>query len=120
MTRRAGPREWLRFAVLALPTLLVSIDVPVMLLALPHISAGLHATSTQTLWIMDMYGFMLSACLITMGTLGDPVAAVSAVVLCGVAVFTLCLLGHIRPIGSAQQHAATPSPLDLPVYGEAA
>jgi hypothetical protein len=108
MTRRAGPREWLGFAVLGLPTLLVSIDVSVMLLALPHISAGLHATSTQTLWIEAFTSGM------------HLVAAVSAVVLCGVAVFTLCLLGHIRPIGSAQQHAATPSPLDLPVYGEAA
>ena len=81
MTRRAGPRAWLGFAVLVLPTLLVSIDVSVMLLALPHISAGLHATSTRTLWIMDIHGFML---------------------------------------GSAQQHAATLSPLELPVYGEAA
>ena len=71
MTRQAGPREWLGCAVLALPTLLVSIDVSVMLLALPHISTGLHANSTQTLWIMDIYGFMLSGFLITMGTLGD-------------------------------------------------
>ena len=35
---RAGLREWTGLAVLALPTLLVSIDVSVMLLALPHIS----------------------------------------------------------------------------------
>jgi DHA2 family multidrug resistance protein-like MFS transporter len=67
----ASPRAWLGLAVLALPTLLVSIDVSVMLLALPHISRGLGATSTQTLWIMDVYGFMLAGFLITMGTLGD-------------------------------------------------
>jgi DHA2 family multidrug resistance protein-like MFS transporter len=69
--KRAGPREWTALAVLALPTLLVSIDVSVMLLALPHIGAGLGASSTEQLWIMDMYGFMLAGLLITMGTLGD-------------------------------------------------
>jgi DHA2 family multidrug resistance protein-like MFS transporter len=67
----AGVREWLALAVLALPTLLVSIDVSVMLLALPHISAGVGASSTEQLWIMDIYGFMLAGFMITMGTLGD-------------------------------------------------
>jgi hypothetical protein len=37
-THRAGFREWVGLAVLALPTLLVSIDVFVMLLALPHLA----------------------------------------------------------------------------------
>ncbi len=44
--------------MLALPTLLVSIDVFVMLLALPRISVSLHATSSAQLWIMDIYSFM--------------------------------------------------------------
>ncbi|HEX6470925.1 MAG TPA: MFS transporter [Streptosporangiaceae bacterium] len=68
---RAGRREWIGLAVLALPTLLVSIDVFVMLLALPHISAALGASATQTLWIMDVYGFMIAGFLVTMGTVGD-------------------------------------------------
>ncbi|HEU5159438.1 MAG TPA: MFS transporter [Streptosporangiaceae bacterium] len=68
---RAGRREWIGLAVLALPTLLVSIDVFVMLLALPHLSEALGASSTQTLWIMDIYGFMIAGFLVTMGTLGD-------------------------------------------------
>src|SRR3954469_8206316 len=67
----AAPRDWIALAVLALPTLLVAIDVSVMLLALPHITAGLDATSTQSLWIIDVYGFMLAGFSITMGTLGD-------------------------------------------------
>jgi hypothetical protein len=67
----ARPRDWLALGVLALPTLLVSIDVSVMLLALPHISGGLGASSTEQLWIMDMYGFMLAGFMITMGNLGD-------------------------------------------------
>jgi DHA2 family multidrug resistance protein-like MFS transporter len=67
--RVASP--WLALAVLVLPTLLISIDVSVMLLALPRISDGVGADSTQMLWIMDIYGFMLAGFMITMGTLGD-------------------------------------------------
>ncbi|MBX6722659.1 MAG: MFS transporter, partial [Dactylosporangium sp.] len=68
---RAGRRQWAGLAVLALPTLLVSIDVFVMLLALPRLSADLGADATQQLGIMDIYGFMVSGFLITMGNLGD-------------------------------------------------
>ncbi len=65
---RAGRREWVGLAVLALPTLLVSIDVFVMLLALPHLSAALGAGSLQQLWITDIYGFMVAGFLVTMGS----------------------------------------------------
>ncbi|WP_018183371.1 MFS transporter [Kaistia granuli] len=68
---KAGLREWIGLAVLTLPTLLVSIDVSVVILALPHISESLGADSAQQLWIMDIYGFMLAGFMITMGTLGD-------------------------------------------------
>ena len=68
---KAGVREWTGLAVLALPSLLVSIDVSVMILALPHIGEALHADSAQQLWIMDIYGFMLAGFTVTMGTLGD-------------------------------------------------
>jgi MFS transporter, DHA2 family, multidrug resistance protein len=68
---RATRREWLGLAVLALPTLLLSLDVSVLYLALPNLSVDLHASSTQQLWILDIYSFMLAGFLITMGTLGD-------------------------------------------------
>ncbi|MFF5207151.1 MFS transporter [Streptosporangium sp. NPDC000396] len=68
---KAGRREWVGLAVLALPTFLVAIDIFVLLLALPHLSAALKADSTQQLWVMDIYGFMLAGFLVTMGTLGD-------------------------------------------------
>ncbi|RNL84359.1 MFS transporter [Halostreptopolyspora alba] len=68
---RAGRREWLGLAVLALPTLLLSLDMSVLYLALPHLSADLRPSSSQLLWIMDIYGFMIAGFLITMGTLGD-------------------------------------------------
>ncbi|MEV0605881.1 MFS transporter [Polymorphospora rubra] len=68
---RAGPREWIGLAVLALPTLLLSIDMTVLYLALPELSADLAPTSTQQLWILDIYAFMIGGFLVTMGALGD-------------------------------------------------
>ncbi|MFF2073543.1 MFS transporter [Kitasatospora sp. NPDC058162] len=58
-------------AVLALPTLLLSIDVSVLHLAVPHISEALAPSASQMLWIIDIYGFLIAGFLVTMGTLGD-------------------------------------------------
>ncbi|WP_239090708.1 MFS transporter [Asanoa iriomotensis] len=69
--QRAGRKQWVGLAVLALPSLLVSIDLFVLLLAIPRLSGDLHASSTEQLWIIDVYGFLLSGFLITMGAFGD-------------------------------------------------
>jgi len=69
--RRAGRREWLGLGVLALACLLYVMDLTVLHLAVPAISAHLRPTSVELLWIIDVYGFMVAGFLITMGTLGD-------------------------------------------------
>ncbi len=71
VTARAGRRAWLGLAMLALPALLVSMDLTVLHLAVPSLSADLAPSSSQLLWIVDIYGFMIAGFLITMGTLGD-------------------------------------------------
>jgi len=68
---RAGRREWISLAVLTLPCLLYAMDLTVLNLAVPHLSADLRPSSTQLLWIVDVYGFMAAGLLVTMGTLGD-------------------------------------------------
>lgn len=68
---KAGVREWIGLAVLALPTLLISMDMSVLYLAIPHLSEALHPSSSQLLWILDIYGFLVAGFLITMGTVGD-------------------------------------------------
>jgi DHA2 family multidrug resistance protein-like MFS transporter len=68
---RAGSREWLGLGVLALSALMLSVDISVLFLALPSLSADLEPTATQLLWISDVYAFMLAGFLVTMGTLGD-------------------------------------------------
>ncbi|GAF44407.1 MULTISPECIES: MFS transporter [Rhodococcus] len=70
-TATAGTREWAGLAVLGLASLLVSIDVFVLLLALPSLSRDLDASATEQLWIMDIYGFLLVGFMLTAGTLGD-------------------------------------------------
>jgi MFS transporter, DHA2 family, multidrug resistance protein len=67
----AGRREWVGLAVIALPCMLYSMDLTVLNLALPSLSADLRPSSTQLLWIVDIYGFMVAGLLIPMGTLGD-------------------------------------------------
>ena len=117
---RAGAREWVGLAVLALPTLLVSLDMFVMLMALPQLGGALHASGVQQLWIVDVYGFMVAGFMVTMGGLGDRIgrrrlllsvadrafvsglhaaAGLSAAILFGAAVMMAVVLRHLPPLG---------------------
>jgi DHA2 family multidrug resistance protein-like MFS transporter len=69
----AGRREWIGLTLLVLPALLVAMDITALFLALPRLSADLHASSVEQLWITDSYGFAVAGFVITMGTLGDRV-----------------------------------------------
>ncbi|MVU78470.1 MFS transporter [Nocardia sp. ET3-3] len=66
-----GRRQWAGLAVLALACLVYSMDLTVLHLAVPQISEILRPTSSQLLWIIDVYGFMVAGLLLTMGTIGD-------------------------------------------------
>jgi MFS transporter, DHA2 family, multidrug resistance protein len=68
---RAGRREWIALGALALPTLIISMDLVVLILATPALTEALQPTGTQLLWITDVYGFLIAGSLVTMGTLGD-------------------------------------------------
>ncbi|WP_394849083.1 MFS transporter [Pendulispora brunnea] len=71
MSEKAGRREWIGLAVIALPCLLYSMDLTVLNLALPRLSAELAPSSSELLWIVDIYGFLIAGMLVTMGNLGD-------------------------------------------------
>jgi MFS transporter, DHA2 family, multidrug resistance protein len=68
---KATRRDWIGLAVIALPCLLYAMDLTVLNLAVPQLSADLKPTGAQLLWIVDIYGFMVAGSLITMGSLGD-------------------------------------------------
>jgi DHA2 family multidrug resistance protein-like MFS transporter len=68
---KATRREWLGLAVLALAALMYVMDLTVLHLAVPKMSADLQPSSAELLWIIDIYGFFVAGALITMGSLGD-------------------------------------------------
>jgi MFS transporter, DHA2 family, multidrug resistance protein len=68
---RAGRREWIGLGAIAVACMLYVMDLTILHLAIPSISADLQPSSTQLLWIIDIYGFIVAGSLITMGTLGD-------------------------------------------------
>lgn len=68
---KATRREWIGLAVIALPCLLYSMDLTVLHLAVPRLTIDLKPSSTQLLWIIDIYGFFVAGSLITAGSLGD-------------------------------------------------
>jgi MFS transporter, DHA2 family, multidrug resistance protein len=90
-TPRAGRREWVGLAVIALPCVLYSMDLTVLFLAVPHLSAALRPSSAELLWITDIYGFLLAGLLVTMGTLGDRIGR-RRLLLLGAAAFGLASL----------------------------
>jgi MFS transporter, DHA2 family, multidrug resistance protein len=85
---RAGRREWAGLAVIALPCVVYAMDLTVLNLALPELSEDLRPSSSELLWILDIYGFLVAGLLITMGTLGDRIGR-RRLLLIGAAAFGL-------------------------------
>jgi DHA2 family multidrug resistance protein-like MFS transporter len=63
--------ENLALAALTLPVLVISMDATILGFAVPAMSEALDPSSAELLWIIDVYSFVLSGLLITMGNLGD-------------------------------------------------
>ncbi|WP_157530855.1 MFS transporter, partial [Microtetraspora niveoalba] len=65
------PRRWAGLAVLSASLLLVAMDVTVLNVALPEISADLRPTSVELLWMVDLYSLIVAGLLVTVAALGD-------------------------------------------------
>jgi DHA2 family multidrug resistance protein-like MFS transporter len=96
----ATRREWIGLAVLALACLVYAMDLTVLHLAVPKLSADLKPTSAQLLWIVDIYGFFVAGFLVTMGTLGDRVGRRRLLLIGAVAFIVASLLAAFS--GSAE------------------
>jgi DHA2 family multidrug resistance protein-like MFS transporter len=70
-TGKATRREWIGLAVISLPCILYAMDLTVLNLAVPSLSADLRPTAAQLLWIVDVYGFLAAGSLLIMGAFGD-------------------------------------------------
>lgn len=99
--QEATHREWLGLAVLALPLLVLALDVSILYLAAPALSADLAASATEQLWILDSYGFLIAGFLLTMGTLGDRIGR-RRLLLIGAAAFAVAsVLAAFAPTAGA-------------------
>lgn len=94
---RTGPARWAGLAVLALPTVLLGLDLTVLHLALPSLAMDLSPSGTQELWIVDSYGFLIAGFLITMGTLGDRIGRRRLLMIGGVAFITTSVTAAYSP-----------------------
>ncbi|WP_346155417.1 MFS transporter [Nonomuraea recticatena] len=71
--------------------MLLFMMLTIWFLAIPQLAADLKPSSIQTLWIIDIYGFLMAGLLVTMGTLGDRIGHRKLLV-AGAAVFAVVSL----------------------------
>jgi MFS family permease len=70
-TATIDSRRWWALAALAISVLVVALDLFVLTLALPTLSADLHSSSGDLQWFVDAYSLVLAAALLPAGLLGD-------------------------------------------------
>ncbi|WP_421590729.1 MFS transporter [Shinella sp. M27] len=67
----ADPRRWLVLIAVMLAFLPVVLDMTILHVAVPTLTQALGASSTQVLWIIDIYPLLMAGLLVPMGTLAD-------------------------------------------------
>lgn len=67
----ADRRRWAGLAVLCTSLLVVIMDMTILSLALPAISADLRPGAVELLWMVDIYSLVLAGLLVTASALGD-------------------------------------------------
>ncbi|HJY96338.1 MAG TPA: MFS transporter [Streptosporangiaceae bacterium] len=66
-----NPRRWWILIVLCLSSLVLVVDSMALTVAVPRMTADLHASAQDTQWILDSYVLVFAALLLTSGGLGD-------------------------------------------------
>ena len=78
--------KWWMLAVTCLSVIVVSLDLTVLNIALPSISAALHAGTADLQWIVDAYSLAFAGVMLSAGVIGDRLGR-RRVLLAGLAVF---------------------------------
>jgi EmrB/QacA subfamily drug resistance transporter len=71
LTAESGTRKWWTLAVVLITVFMLLLDVTIVAVALPTISASLRPSFTQLQWIVDAYALMLCSVLLTAGMMAD-------------------------------------------------
>ncbi|WP_329565725.1 MFS transporter [Kitasatospora sp. NBC_01266] len=64
-------RKWIPLAAICLGAFMLLVDVSIVNVALPKMSADLHSSFTSLQWVVDIYALVLAALLMALGSLGD-------------------------------------------------
>ena len=88
MTKR---QRWAALALLSAGLVMITIDMTILFIALPQLTAELHSTTTEQLWIVDIYPLILAGLLIPMSAVADRIGRRKALLI-GFALFGLVSL----------------------------
>lgn len=64
-------RRWAAAAVLSVSLLVITVDLTILNIAIPDLSADLRPSAAQQLWIIDAYSLVLAGLLVSTASLGD-------------------------------------------------
>ena len=64
-------RKWWTLVVVGAATFMLLLDVTIVIVALPEIQRGLHASFSDVQWVVDAYALTLASLLLTAGSLAD-------------------------------------------------
>jgi len=88
LTAESGSRKWWTLSVVLITVFMLLLDVTIVAVALPTISAALHPSFSSLQWIVDAYALMLTTVLLTAGSMAD-IFGRKRVLTVGLIVFTL-------------------------------
>src|ERR1700727_407167 len=63
--------RWWMLSVTCLSVVVVSLDLTILNIALPSISAGLHAGTGDLQWLVDAYSLVFAGVMVPAGIVGD-------------------------------------------------
>ena len=66
-------QRWLLLATVGVGITIITIDNTILYTALPSLVEDLGASSTQQLWIVNIYAIVIAGLLLGTGTLGDKI-----------------------------------------------
>src|ERR1700728_2403575 len=64
-------KKWWTLVVVCAATFMLLLDVTIVIVALPTIQSGLHASFSEVQWVVDAYALTLASVLLTAGSLAD-------------------------------------------------
>nr|WP_262925662.1 MFS transporter [Kocuria atrinae] len=88
---RAERGRWIVLTAVSLGLLLATIDTSILYIAVPVLEDALGASTSESLWIINMYPLVMTGLLLGTGTLGDRYGH-KRVFLIGIALFGLASL----------------------------